>query len=281
MKRVLVTGTTSGFGLDCVRQFLAKGDTVIATGRNLSRRPEVFAAERALYGDRLIERDLDVANAEQRSRIARQAGRVDVLVNNAGLGHFGACEFTDEEAARRVFDVNFFGALALTREMIPALRESGGKIVNLSSVFGFAGFPLAGVYSASKFAIEGWSEALAHELRPHGVSVHIVQPGGHRTGFLSNALWSVVPSDQGLSAAQDQGLRSFQKRLTSRPRGPSAAGVAAAIVSLAHESKAPLRVPVGRDARMMSFLKSWLPKDLFQAVLFRMTKSGFSREAGA
>jgi short-subunit dehydrogenase len=281
MKRIIVTGATSGFGRECVRRFLANGDAVIATGRKLSQRPEVFANERAQYPDRIREMDLDVTDAAQRSLVAMNVGRLDVLVNNAGLGHFGACEFTDEDTARKVFDVNFFGAMALTRDLIPALRQSSGRIINISSVFGFAGFPLTGVYCASKFAMEGWSEALAHELRPHGIDVHIVQPGGHRTGFMSNALRSLAPDDQGLSSIQQRGYQFFQDRLTSRPTGPGAEAVAKAIVKLISRRKAPLRCPVGKDAKAMTFMKAWLPRSLFHAILFKMTKNAFSREAKA
>jgi short-subunit dehydrogenase len=165
MKRtIVITGATSGFGLSLVREFLKNGDKVIATGRNLTMRQEVFAAERAKYKDQLIEKNLDITSdtesLELKKYLEDQSLKIDVLINNAGHGLFGALEDLSTQQIRQQFEVNFFGLVNLTQLLLPLLIKASGKIFNFSSVFGFTGFPLSSAYCASKFAVEGFSESL-------------------------------------------------------------------------------------------------------------------------
>ena len=194
MKRIIViTGATSGFGCALVKEFLNQGDHVIATGRNLSDRSDIFKTERAQYKNQLIEKNLDVTLEKEcldfKNYIEESGQNIDVLINNAGYALFGALEDTSMEQIRDQFEVNFFGLTRITQNLLPSLVKSKGKILNFSSVFGFTGFPLTSAYCASKFAVEGFSESLDYELRPHGVQVCLIQPGGYRTKFGSSAVW--------------------------------------------------------------------------------------------
>lgn len=182
---VLITGTSSGFGEAAARRFASEGWNVIATLRN----PE---AGQALAGlDNVLVARLDVEDrasieAAIESGIAR-FGRIDVVLNNAGYGLFGIFEGVAREAVQQQFDVNVFGAMDVVRAVLPHLRANrAGTIINVSSGAGAIGFPMASVYSASKFALEGWSEALSYELGSLGIKVKIIEPGGApQTNFMA------------------------------------------------------------------------------------------------
>jgi NAD(P)-dependent dehydrogenase (short-subunit alcohol dehydrogenase family) len=166
---------------------LSRGDTVIATARSLSKFPEYLTKK---PNADLVETEV-TASAASISRLVGAAverhGRIDILVNNAGFGHFGSVEEVSEEESRYQFDVNFFGLLNFTRAVIPHMRKQGsGVIVQLSSGVGILGPQGAPIYTASKFAVEGLSEAMTHELKPFGIRVHVVEPGVFRTDFLKS-----------------------------------------------------------------------------------------------
>jgi short-subunit dehydrogenase len=164
-------------------------------------------------------------------------------------------------------EVNFFGVALLTRALLPYLRASRGRVVNISSVFGYTGMPLTAAYCASKFALEGLSEALYHELRPHGVQVAVVQPGGHRTRFGQNSRWSNDRcSTYGVQRANYQNLQS---KLMTR-KAVSADHVAAIAEKLLLCPVMPLRVRAGRDAAVAHWLRRLLPEFLSLAVTSRV-----------
>jgi len=179
-----ITGASRGFGLAIARAALERGDAVVAAARD----PE--AAERAIVQhQQLLAVDLDVTNEGQAQAAVRDAlmrfGQIDVLVNNAGRGLLGAVEEASAEEVRSVFAVNVDGLLNVTRAVLPFMRERrSGRILNLSSVGGFGAWPGWGVYCATKFAVEGLSEALHAELLPLGIHVTIIEPGTFRTDFL-------------------------------------------------------------------------------------------------
>lgn len=180
-----ITGGNSGFGLLLARLALSRGDTVIATARDVAKFPEDLrqSAKADLVEAQMTAPGTDIAKIID-SAVSRH-GRIDVLVNNAGFGQMGAVEEVTEEEARYQFDVNFFGVLNFSRSVIPHMRSRGsGTIVQISSGVGLLGSPGAPVYSASKQAVEGLSEAMAGELEPFGIRVHIVEPGVFRTDFL-------------------------------------------------------------------------------------------------
>ena len=180
---VLVTGCSSGFGLHIARDAARAGHTVYAGVRSPERATALAAETRGLDVTPLT---LDVTDAAARdaavARILRDHGRLDVLVNNAGVALGGPLELVGEDELRQVFETNVFGLWALTRACLPAMRAAGrGRIINISSMSGRQALPLLGVYAASKFALEGLSEAWRHELKPLGVDVVLVEPGAYRT----------------------------------------------------------------------------------------------------
>src|SRR5437868_4806455 len=213
-KTVLITGTSTGFGHALVPRFLNVGWTVLATMRNAESRQDLYKDEAAKTADRLFIINLDVAAAEDRAAVAqfidnRFDGRLDCLVNNAGFGLFGALEDVSEAQIRNQMEVNFFGLVLLTRQLLPHLRRARGRIINVSSVLGYTGMPLSALYAASKFAVEGLSESLDYELRPHGVQVAIVEPGGFRTGFRSNLAYGEKSFDE--SSAYSSQFAAFTR----------------------------------------------------------------------
>src|SRR5215470_3307041 len=181
MKTWFITGATRGFGALIMQAALASDDAVVATARDPS----------SIAGDpRLLKLPLDVTNEEQARDAATRGiekfGRIDVLMNNAGYGLLGAVEEANALEVERVFATNVFGLLNVTRTVLPDMRKRrSGHIINMSSVGGYASYPGWGVYCATKFAVEGISEALSIELAPLGIHATVVEPGFFRTDFLS------------------------------------------------------------------------------------------------
>jgi NAD(P)-dependent dehydrogenase (short-subunit alcohol dehydrogenase family) len=183
-----VTGASRGLGFAIAQAVLEKGDAVVAAARNASRAEQVLGPS-----DRVFAVSVDVTDRASIQRAADTAvarfGKIDVIVNNAGYGLMGAVEELDALELEDVFKTNFFGARDVIRALLPTLRaQRAGWIVNISSVGGFTGTPGAGAYNASKFALEGLSEALAQELAPLGIRVLIVEPGYFRTDFLNDSM---------------------------------------------------------------------------------------------
>lgn len=184
-----ITGTSSGFGRLLAEEVLAKGERVVAT----ARKPEVLADLIEKYPDTARAVKLDVTNLEDVKNSIEAAlkefGRIDVLVNNAGYALVGAIEEANNEQIKQQFDTNVFGAVNVIREALPTLREQkSGHIVNVSSLVGVSAFTSMGYYSASKFALEGLSEALAAEVAPLGIKTTVVEPGPFHTGFSTRAV---------------------------------------------------------------------------------------------
>lgn len=184
-----ITGTSSGFGRALAEEVLAKGERVVAT----ARKPEVLQDLIEKYPETARAVKLDVTNLDEAKNSVTEAvksfGRIDVLVNNAGYALVGAVEEASAEQVKQQFDTNFFGVLNVTREALPILRrQKSGHIVNISSLVGFSAFPLLGLYSASKFALEGLTESLAAEIAPFGIKTMIVEPGPFKTGFADRGL---------------------------------------------------------------------------------------------
>ncbi len=270
MKTALITGCSSGIGAACVDAFLAAGFRVVATVRSDAAAASLRAAHERAPLHVLL---LDLSSKEQRRAVGEQlseapfAGHLDCLVNNAGYAQFGALEDLSEAELRAQMEVNFLGTALLIRELLPLLRAARGRVINVSSLFGFVGFPLTAAYCASKYALEGLSEALYYELGPHGVQVAIVEPGAHRTNFGSNVRW---PEREGATFADDtRAYRRLHARLKARG-GASPRKVADAVVGLAHKRRLPLRTRVGRDASSAFLFQAALPEALVTRALSGM-----------
>ncbi|SFW82263.1 oxidoreductase [Amycolatopsis australiensis] len=242
----LITGCSAGFGREIALAALAAGDRVLAT----ARRPETLAALRERGGERVRTAALDVTDAGQAEAAVRTAldefGRIDVVVNNAGYGSVGAVEELTMDELRDLMEVMFFGAVAVTKAVLPHLRAQGsGTIVQLSSMGGQLAPPGFGAYCAAKFALEGISEALAAEVKPFGVRVLIVEPGAFRTEFGGGRMHR--SRTIGAYAVSTSGTREAVETMDgTQPGDPAKA--AAAIVRAVGSEDAPLRLALGADA---------------------------------
>jgi NAD(P)-dependent dehydrogenase (short-subunit alcohol dehydrogenase family) len=241
-----ITGTSSGFGRAFAEHAIAQGHNVVATARRVEALADLVAQapERVLA----LALDVDVAGAAEAAVGAAVArfGRIDVLVNNAGYGVVGALEETPDAELRALFDTNFFGALAVTRAALPVLRgQRGGAIVNMSSLGGQLSFAGFSAYSASKFALEGASEALAQEVAPFGVKVLIVEPGQFRTQ-LAGAGMRHMPVIEAYAPVVGP-TREFARTMHATQAGDPRKAAAAIERALA-ASDTPLRLQLGGDS---------------------------------
>jgi NAD(P)-dependent dehydrogenase (short-subunit alcohol dehydrogenase family) len=240
MKTWFITGASRGFGHAWAAAALARGDRVAVTARN----PQALTGLTDAYGDRVLVLALDVTDRSAVfaavSRAAEWSGRLDVIVNNAGYGLFGMVEETTEDQARAQLETNLFGALWVTQAALPVLRAQGsGHVIQVSSIGGIAAFPTLGLYNASKWALEGLSEALAQEVAPLGLKVTIVEPGPYGTD------WS------GASAVHTEPIAAYEPVREARRAGAAArtpadpALTARVILKLVDSEEPPLRLFVG------------------------------------
>jgi NAD(P)-dependent dehydrogenase (short-subunit alcohol dehydrogenase family) len=238
-----VTGSTSGFGRALVDAARARGDRVVAT----ARRPGALAE---LAGDDVLPLELDVTREDAIEPALDAAvdrfGRIDVLVNNAGIGYVGALEEMSLADLRSVMETMFFGPAALTRAVVPRMREQGsGAIVQISSMGGQVTAPGYSGYCAAKFALEGLSEAVAAEVAPFGVRVLVVEPGSFRTGLLGRSLQAAPSLD--VYEETVGATRAYIEREDGRQAGDPAKA-AAAIIAALDADELPLRLALGPDA---------------------------------
>lgn len=244
--RWLITGASTGFGRALAEAVLAHGDRVIATARDVAAVADL--PER--FPEAALALPLDVTDPVQvRDAVAAAtaAGDVDVLVNNAGHGLVGALEELSDDQIRRVLEANLFGALAMTRALLPHMRgRRRGHIVQMSSVGGVVANPGHAIYATSKFALEGASEALAGEVAPLGIRVTIVEPGPFRTDFAGRSMDMALPIAD-YAGTPAGGLRDrFRDQNGTQPGDPVRA--AEAIIATVRADAAPLRLPLGAHA---------------------------------
>ena len=265
-----ITGAAAGFGRAFAEYALAQGYRVVATART-PRKLAALEAHAAALGatDRLLVFPLDVTQPEAAPPAVAAAvarfGRLDVVVNNAGYGIVGAVEETPEAELRAQFETNFFGAVAVTRAALPTLRaQRAGAIVNISSMGGQLSFAGFGAYSASKFALEGLSEALAAELAPFGVTVLIVEPGAFRTDFAAEGTLRHMPEHPAYAPVVGD-TRRFARGMHATQAGDPMKAARAIDRALAAPDT-PLRLQLGDEAvdgvrahaeRLLADLAQW------------------------
>ncbi|MFD5323505.1 oxidoreductase [Streptomyces sp. NPDC127092] len=243
----LVTGATSGFGRSITEAALDAGDTVIAA----ARRPAVLDELAATYPGRLVPVALDVTDADAVDATVAEAvarfGRIDVLVNNAGRGLVGAVEETTDRELRDLMELHFFGPARLTRAVLPHMRsQKSGAVVQMTSMGGRLSFPGVGAYSATKFALEGLTEALAAEVAPFGIKALIVEPGSFRTSFAGGGalqLTAEMPEYAETVGAVRTALPDSDGKQAGDPEK-----AAAAILRALDSEHTPLRLALGNDA---------------------------------
>jgi NAD(P)-dependent dehydrogenase (short-subunit alcohol dehydrogenase family) len=242
MKVWFITGTSRGFGREWAQAALERGDKVAATARNVSTLDDLVEK----YGDAVLPLALDVTDREAAFAAVAQAhaafGRLDVVINNAGYGHFGFIEEATEQEARAQIETNVFGALWVTQAALPFLREQGsGHILQVSSIGGITAFPGLGLYHASKWALEGFSQALAGEVAPFGIKVTLIEPGGFDTdwGGASAVRSAELPGYAEVHAAMNERRQSM-----AASRG-NAAATAKAVLAIVDADEPPLRIFFG------------------------------------
>lgn len=281
MKTVLITGATSGFGKGLVTRLLKDGFQVVATGRNLAKRKDIFSTERLKYQNRLVELDLDVTSSEDIKSVETYFTNrpLDVLVNNAGFAIFGPAEECTEENLRRQFEVNVFGLILLTQKLLPAIRKTEGHIINFSSAFGLMGFPLSSAYCATKFAIEGFSESLSYELRPFSVKVTLVEPGGYRTNFNNAAEWGMsLSANESVYSRQIKNYTLLRTKMSTRPNPQKPEDVVNGVARIISSNNPKLNYSFGKDAFFVRFAKKIMPRSLFHRISGKALNHVFNKE---
>jgi NAD(P)-dependent dehydrogenase (short-subunit alcohol dehydrogenase family) len=259
-KTWFITGASRGFGREWAIAALERGDSVAATARD-TRALDDLASK---YEDRLLPIELDVTDREADFAAVKQAherfGRLDIVVNNAGYGHFGMVEELSEADARNQIETNLFGALWVTQAALPFLRaQRSGHIIQVSSIGGISAFPMVGAYHASKWGLEGFSQALSQEVADFGIKVTLIEPGGFSTDWAGP---SAKHSEQ-LAAYDDlrEKAQQWRAQRSAAPGDPKAS--AAAILRIVDANDPPLRAFFGTaplaiaEADYASRLETW------------------------
>jgi NAD(P)-dependent dehydrogenase (short-subunit alcohol dehydrogenase family) len=260
----LVTGASSGIGRAAARALSEAGFDVVGTSRDAAKVAPL---------DGVTFLDLDVTRDESVSALVAQVierfGRIDVLVNNAGLGMSGAAEESSIGQTQAVFDTNLFGTIRMTNTVLPHMRgQRAGRVINVSSVLGLVPAPYMAVYAATKHAVEGYSESVDHEVREHGVRVLLVEPGYTGTSFDANAL----SADAALPAYAAQRSVALDVLTTAMRDADDPAVVAKVIVAAATDSKPKVRYPAGSLAGRVSVLRRLVPSRVFDKQIRKLNQ---------
>jgi len=242
-----ITGCSTGFGRALASHVLSIGQNVVITARNISDISDLIVG----YESTTLALSLDVTKPEQITDAVNKSierfGRIDVLVNNAGIGYFGAVEESEDDAIRKMFEINFFGLANMTKAVLPTMRQQrSGHIINIASIGGLVAFPALGYYNASKFAVDGLSESLAKEVAHLGIHVTIVAPSGFRTDWAGRSAENskIVIDDYNESAGANKSfIRGYSG---NQPGDPNRA--AQAIVKAVESKEPPLRLLLGATA---------------------------------
>lgn len=259
-----ITGCSTGFGRALASHVLSIGHRVVITARKISDISDLIVG----YESTALALSLDVTNPEQINTAVNKAierfGRIDVLVNNAGIGYFGAVEESEDEAIRKMFEINFFGLANVTKAVLPIMRsQRSGHIINISSIGGLVAFPALGYYNASKFAVDGLSESLAKEVAHLGIHVTIVAPSGFRTDWAGRSAENskIVIADYADTAGANKSfIRGYSG---NQPGDPKRA--AQAIVKAVESKEPPLRLLLGAAALKGAMTKLDVLKKDFDA----------------
>ncbi|NHF65610.1 SDR family NAD(P)-dependent oxidoreductase [Xanthomonas hortorum] len=247
-KTWFITGANRGLGLGITRAVLDAGHRVVAA----ARKPEQITAALSGYGDRLLAVRLDVTKPEEAEAavaLAKQTfGGIDVLVNNAGYGQLGWFENTSDEQIRNQFETNVFGAMHVTRAVLPLMRERrSGHVFTVSSVAGIYAVAGSSTYSASKFAVEGWMEGLAEEVRPLGIAATIIEPGFFKTDFLDASSVAYGAHDIADYADQVRQFTEWHHNMNHQQVGDPAK-LGSVLIQLNEMKQPPVRFAAGSDA---------------------------------
>jgi NAD(P)-dependent dehydrogenase (short-subunit alcohol dehydrogenase family) len=276
-KTALITGASSGFGLLTSVTLARRGWRVLATMRDLNRREKLeTAARNAGVLDHIEFHEMDVTNPAQIAAIAdlvaTRGEPLHALVNNAGFAMPGFAEDVTDTELRDQFNTNFFGSAAVTRALLPLMRQQGfGHVVMVSSISGRTGYPGVSSYAASKFALEGWSETLRYEMKAPGIQVVLVEPGSFETDIWTrNAKQTAGLQDP--AAANAARVPAWRSRIEQSAKDRADPQVVADVIARVLETRRPkLRYVVGKDARITLILRRILPAGVFELMIVKMT----------
>jgi short-subunit dehydrogenase len=258
-KTALLTGASSGIGKAAATALAKAGYRVVGTSRRATP-GEVRDGVRMVACDVTSDESVTATVAQ----VHAELGRIDLLVNNAGVGVTGAAEESSIAQVRALFETNVLGVVRMTNAVLPIMRRQGaGRILNIGSGLGLIPAPYGAYYSASKHALEGYSESLDHEVREFGVRVVVIEPGATRTSFEA----STVPADTPLSAYDASRARYLAAYERAMSAAATAASVADTIVRAARDGAPRLRYPSGKDARQAAFARRFVPRALFDRIL--------------
>lgn len=236
----LITGTSKGFGKVWAEAALKRGDKVVATARNLEALNEL----KATYADSILTLQLDVNNREACFDVANKAkshfGQIDVMINNAGFGHFGYLEEISESEARQQIETNVFGSLWMIQAVLPIMREQkSGHIIQVSSIGGVMAFPSLSIYHATKWAVEGMCESLSQEVSQFGIKVSLIEPSGYATD------WGSASATHSNPIAAYDGLRKMMKENAGKAVQGNPQATDQAVLQLVDAETPPLRLFLG------------------------------------
>lgn len=275
-----ITGCSTGFGRELAKHVLALGYKAVVTSRNTDDIKDIVEK----YPDTSIAVKLDVTRQQEIDEAVKKAmdkfGRIDVLVNNAGIGYFGALEESEDEEVRRMFEINFWGLANMTKKVLPVLRKQrSGHIVNIASIGGLVSFPGVGFYNATKFAVVGYSEALAKETSHLGIRVTVIAPSGFRTDWAGRSAKNsatVIEDYAPTAGANKDTIRGYSG---NQPGDPVRA--AKAIVKAVESENPPLRLLLGAAALKNARNKLAELKNDFDTWEETTTGADFPKEAVA
>lgn len=267
---VLVTGTSSGFGMLASMKLAEKGYPIVATMRNATRETPLhtYIKEKRLDNIEIIE--LDVTHYEEIPKkieeVVFRYGRIDVLINNAGYAEGGLVEDVSMGAYRKQFETNFFGLVAVTKAVIPHMRkQKSGKIINISSVSGRTGFPVISPYVSSKFAVEGFSECLRLEMLPYGIYVTLIEPGPYKTEIWDKGF---LHMDTLQNSRDEEMLRRMIQELgKSANNAGDPQEVIGVLTHVIEINRPKLRYMIGRGIKQLLFLKTIVPEKWFEQMI--------------
>lgn len=272
-KTILITGAGSGFGKLMAEELAAEGAIVIATMRNLEVREKDFKQNENIHFY-----ELDINDKSQREKIVKIIssefnGKLDVLVNNAGYGAYGALEDADDDFINNQFQTNVYSTAILTRELLPFLQKTKGKVLFFSSIMGIVSMPLSSLYSSSKFAIEGLAQGLRYELAYMGIQVATICPGRHRTNFGNNMRWATSNVEKSNYEVYYRGLKKMMESFKAGKEIP-ASNVSKEVVRIIKRKTIPSRIIIGKDANALYMLHKILPQEFFMKLTSGLYKKG-------
>ena len=270
-KVILITGASSGIGKDTALSLIKEGHVVYGVARRLEMMKDIVqAGGHAIKMDILKERNIDdVVN-----QIIKEQNRVDVLINNAGYGLWGAVETISIDEAKRQFDVNIFGLAYLTKKIIPLMREKkSGKIINMSSMGGKVYTPFGAWYHATKYALEGWSDCLRIELKSFGIDVILIEPGVIKTEFQDVMMDSTV--ERSIGTPYEKKLKALEKatqEMYARGIGSPPSTITKLIIKAINSHNPKRRYVGGLFAKPMLFIKKWFGDKMYEKAIMSQIK---------